>query len=177
MAAGLGWTPTLSKENDAPVSNGLTGAHSGTRGLKVPLIVVPRRRLKKEKTERGPACWFIEAMPWTRGAATGPATEPLGLPCTLVHPYCRGWVRAGAGRDPHLHRSGTPHLARFSVTLLKASCFLARFLAAASLAIFSPNRSLRPGSKIYTTASVWVACHRARQSLATEAPASFLWPP
>lgn len=42
-----------------------------------------------------------------------------------------------------------PHLARFSVTLLKASCFLARFLAAASLAIFSPSRSLRPGSKIY----------------------------
>lgn len=41
-----------------------------------------------------------------------------------------------------------PHLARFSVTLRRASCFLARFLAAASLAIFRPSRSLRPGSRI-----------------------------
>lgn len=41
------------------------------------------------------------------------------------------------------------HLAKFSVTLRNASCFLARFLAAASLAIFRPRRSLRPGSKIY----------------------------
>lgn len=50
-----------------------------------------------------------------------------------------------------------PHLARFSVTLRKASCFLARFLAAASLAIFRPSRSLRPGSKIYKAAGMWVA--------------------
>lgn len=55
------------------------------------------------------------------------------------------------------HGLGASHLARFSVTLLKASCFLARFLAAASLAIFSPSRSLRPGSKIYEV-GVSVAC-------------------
>lgn len=82
LAVGLGWTSTLSKENDTPVSKGLTAAHSGTRGPKVSLRVVPRR-LKKEKTERGPASWFKQAMPWTRGAAIGPTTERLGLPCTL----------------------------------------------------------------------------------------------
>lgn len=41
------------------------------------------------------------------------------------------------------------HLARFSVTFRSASCFLARFLAATSLAILSPNLSRRPGSRIY----------------------------
>lgn len=40
------------------------------------------------------------------------------------------------------------YLARFSVTLRSASCFLALFFAAASLAIFSPKRSLLPGSGI-----------------------------
>lgn len=44
------------------------------------------------------------------------------------------------------------------MTLRNASCFLARFLAAASLAIFRPRRSLRPGSKIYKGAGMWVTC-------------------
>lgn len=78
---------------------------------------------------------------------------------------CRGWCVAGpqgwsvyllavlltrrcrAGDIAGLRPLGV-RLARFSVTLRKASCFLARFLAAASLAIFSPSRSLRPGSRI-----------------------------
>jgi hypothetical protein len=78
--------------------------------------------------------------------------------------YCR-WAEQGQGRDTSLSlpwpkglSPWPPHLARFSVTLRKASCFLARFLAAASLAIFRPSRSLRPGSKICKAAGIWVVC-------------------
>lgn len=67
---------------------------------------------------------------------------------------------AGAGTEGEQEETptwvGAPHLARFSVTLRKASCFLALFLAAASFAIFSPRRSLRPGSSIYKVGA-WVA--------------------
>lgn len=41
------------------------------------------------------------------------------------------------------------YLARFSVTFRSASCFFARFLAAASFAIFKPSLSRLPGSGIY----------------------------
>lgn len=41
------------------------------------------------------------------------------------------------------------YLARFWVTFRNASCFFARFFAAASLAIFKPSLSRRPGSGIF----------------------------
>lgn len=99
------------------------------------------------------------------------------------------WAHHGTWVCPADHAStlslpptqdGTPHLARFSVTFRRASCFLARFLAAASLAIFSPSRSLRPGSRIYKQRAGGgpaLACYSARQSLTAGAPASPHGPP
>lgn len=92
---------------------------------------------------------------WTRAATTGPTGEPLDLSCRPGVHTARGGAERNQRRPPR--GSGASHLARFSVTLRKASCFLAQFLAAASLAIFSPNRSLRPGSKIYEV-GMSVAC-------------------
>lgn len=101
----------------------------------------------EKKTEKSPVSWFTRGHAPDQRSCHRTTTEPLGLPCRPCVHTAWGWCRARAGRDPP-RRSGAPHLARFSVTLRKASCFLARFLAAASLAIFSPSRSLRPGSKI-----------------------------
>lgn len=88
---------------------------------------------------------------------------PWALSCRLCTYMALEADRVGM-RQAHLslpHSSKNPaasHLAKFSVTLRNASCFLALFLAAASLAIFRPRRSLRPGSKIYKAAGMWVTC-------------------
>lgn len=112
------------------------------------------------------------------GSLPSPHTAPLGgkaahgekpadVPGSLLQPCAClaleaeriGMRQAQTHLQLHLLQGpAASHLARFSVTLRHASCFLARFLAAASLAIFRPRRSLRPGSKIYTTSGMWVTC-------------------
>lgn len=99
MEVGLRWTPALSKENDPPVSTGLTGAHSGIRSPKVPLRDVLRRQLKKEKTKRGPASWLMQAVPVP---AELPQDPPQSTQACLhtMHPHGRGCGQVGIGRDP-----------------------------------------------------------------------------
>ena len=98
----------------------------------------------------------------SREAATALTEEPCGYPglCRLCTHMALEAERLGMGQaQTDLYPTPTQgpaasHLAKFSVTLRNASCFFARFLAAASLAIFRPRRSLRPGSKIYKAAGM-----------------------
>lgn len=131
-------SPVLRKNNIAPLSLGQQG--TVFTGQAIVLGRGPKR--ERRNTERGQVLAY-RAMLLARGS------EPQVRP------------EAGNGRGEGEGETYTspiqvrlpPHLARFSVTLRRASCFLARFLAAASLAIFSPSRSLRPGSRIYKAAA------------------------
>lgn len=64
-------------------------------------------------------------------------------------PFCIYWFKSHQISPPIPPSQQKSHLAKFSVTFRSASCFFARFLAATSLAILSPNLSRRPGSRIY----------------------------
>lgn len=138
----VGLDPIFSEGNDNTCVHRAERSSQWDNG---PLGDMPGRRLKKDRAE---PCVLVYARSCS-GSAELPQDQhrtPWPAPQT-TRPHCMGVVPSKSRERPP-RRSGAPHLARFSVTLRKASCFLARFLAAASLAIFSPSRSLRPGSKI-----------------------------
>lgn len=88
------------------IITGLTRAHSGTTGLKVPFRDVPQRL--KKKTKGPPTSWFTQGLTPDPGSCPRTHRRTPGTALKTERPHCWGWGRVGAGRKPTRVRQPSP---------------------------------------------------------------------